>query len=398
MAAKKHHIFLIPGFFGFANIGDLLYFAHVRKFLAAACRRLGMEAEITAVKTFPTSSIRLRAERLFETIVANASHDDGDIHLIGHSSGGLDARLVATPKVVLNTSLDVEPFAARIKNIVTISTPHYGTPVASFFTTIFGQKLLRIMSLSTIYVLRFEKLPVSVLLQLGALLTRWDERIGWKNNIADELYSRLLADFSPERRYAIQHFFEEVGNDQALLTQLTPEGMDIFNAATANRAETRYGSVVHYARPPGVISTLAVGLDPYGQSTHAVYYAMHQFASRMPDQHLPVLNEQQADGLLNAYGTIPSRKANDGMVPTLSQVWGELIHATRADHLDVVGHFNDHTTNPPHIDWLTTGTGFDRLSFEALWSDIARFIVGQKPLIRRPRTETGQHLQFLARS
>jgi hypothetical protein len=50
------------------------------------------------------------------------------------------------------------------------------------------------------------------------------------------------------------------------------------------------------------------------------------------------------------------------------------VHATWADHLDVVGHFDDPAHEPPHFDWLATGTGFGRAHFVRLWTDVAAFI------------------------
>jgi hypothetical protein len=59
-----------------------------------------------------------------------------------------------------------------------------------------------------------------------------------------------------------------------------------------------------------------------------------------------------------------------------SQTWGHVIHSAVADHLDVLGHFRDAAHKPPHVDWLVSGSGFDRRRFEALWADVARFLVG----------------------
>jgi hypothetical protein len=80
--------------------------------------------------------------------------------------------------------------------------------------------------------------------------------------------------------------------------------------------------------------------------------------------------------LRGAYRALPSAVANDGIVPTLSQTWGQVIHAAVADHLDVLGHFRDAAHEPPHVDWLVSGSGFDRGRFEALWGDVVRFLVG----------------------
>jgi len=85
---------------------------------------------------------------------------------------------------------------------------------------------------------------------------------------------------------------------------------------------------------------------------------------------------------------MPSPDANDGIVPTRSQVWGHVVHAAVADHLDVLGHFRDAAHHPPHVDWLVSGSGFDRVRFEALWADVAHFLVGDassQPKRRRPR-------------
>ncbi len=51
-----------------------------------------------------------------------------------------------------------------------------------------------------------------------------------------------------------------------------------------------------------------------------------------------------------------------------------VIAAVRGDHLDVIGHFNDPAPSPPHFDWLTSGTGFDRAHFEQVWREVAAFI------------------------
>ena len=62
------------------------------------------------------------------------------------------------------------------------------------------------------------------------------------------------------------------------------------------------------------------------------------------------------------------------MVPTLSQVHGEIIRAVWADHHDVIGHFDHPTHVPPHFDWVASGTGFTRARFEAVWRDVATFV------------------------
>src|SRR5581483_7833775 len=253
------------------------------------------------------------------------------------------------------------------------ATPHHGTPVASFFTTLLGQRLLQLLSLTTIYVLRFGHLPIAVVLRLGAAFARFDRHLGVNSALLDQLFGQLLADFSSGRRQAIGRLLGEIGKDQDQMLQLAPEAMDTFDALARPRPGVRSGCVVTQARPPGVGSTLLAGLDPAAQATHAIYQALYRLASRSGATQYPPTTRPQARALVRAYGAPPTPAANDGVVPTLSQVWGDVVHAARADHLDVVGHFHGPEHVPPHVDWLTTGTGFSRADFEALWADVARY-------------------------
>ena len=110
--ASKVHVALVPGFFGFANLGDLAYFGHVHAFLNGAYRARGIEPVLHVVKTHPTASVVRRTARLLETLATDAA-DDAPIHLVGHSSGGLDCRLLLMPGVELPGPHAVEPIAAR---------------------------------------------------------------------------------------------------------------------------------------------------------------------------------------------------------------------------------------------------------------------------------------------
>jgi len=92
----RHHIYLVPGFFGFTNLGEIKYFAHVIDFLERRSRALGVRAEIHVVRTHPTASLPQRAVRVLETIGETMGRE-GAVHVIGHSSGGLDARLLVAP-------------------------------------------------------------------------------------------------------------------------------------------------------------------------------------------------------------------------------------------------------------------------------------------------------------
>ncbi|WP_224365023.1 esterase/lipase family protein [Hyalangium versicolor] len=381
----KHHIYLVPGFFGFTNLGELVYFGHVRDFLQAECARRGVEAEVVAIRSHPTASIRQRSVDLLQGIQATAGMDEGAIHLIGHSTGGLDSRLFVSPTASLREGLQLDPYASRVRTVVTVSTPHAGTPLASFFMGLFGQQILKLLSLFTVYVLRFGRLPLKVAFRLGHLLSRADgQLLGWKQTILDQLFDQLLGDFSADRREAVSRFLADVGNDTSLIPQLTPEGIDLFNAGCEDRPGVRYGSVVTQARAPSLRTRVSAGLDPYAQITHTVYAFLYGQTLRMPLNQIPLHTAEQTAALVQAFGALPGPQACDGIVPTRSQVYGKVIGAVRADHLDAIGHFDQPSHQPPHVDWLISGSGFRRPQFEKVWKSVVDFVL-EEPVSTAPR-------------
>jgi len=371
--AGRHHVILVPGFFGFVNLGDFAYFGHVRDFLAEVGPAHGLDGEIRVSLTEPTSPLERRAAMLAETVSALLDSAGGRISLVGHSSGGLDARLLLTPGIALPTGADVERCAASVTAVVTVSTPHHGTPLAQHFNTLFGQKLLALLSLATAYTLRTGRLPLSFVLRLARLLRRADAR---PSGVVDQLFLQLLGDFSGKRRQAIEDFFHTVGSHQGLGGQLSPAKMEGFNASTPDRAGVRYGSVVSRARPPGARSLIGAGFGPYAQATHALFAVLYRFAAGRPGDPPTQLTSNEKALLRQSYGKVPDHRANDGIVPTLSQLWGDVVAAVWADHHDVIGHFRGKTRVPRHFDWVASGTGFDRPHFELLWRKVAAFLAG----------------------
>lgn len=370
----RHHVFLVPGFFGFDNLGDLAYFAHVTSALAAPLRVAGIEPRLHVVKTLPTASLRQRAALLVAELHEGAGGDDWPIHLVGHSSGGLDARLAVTPEVALPGAIAAEPLARRVRTVVTVSTPHQGTPVAAFFSSLLGQQMLEVFSVATSYALRTGRLPAEALGRLAAFFVRPSAETAPRSPALTALQARLLDDFSSEQRAPLESFVAQIVRDQDLLPQITPAAMDLFNAGTGDRAGVRYGSVVSRVAAGGLRGFLTAGLSPYAQASHLLFACVSRLAARMPgDRELP-LDAAQRTALRRDLRADPTRQDNDGIVPTLSQPWGELIRAVTADHLDAIGHFHHPTHVPPHFDWLTSGSGFTRKQFLALWEDVARFL------------------------
>lgn len=111
-------IVFVHGFLGFSEIPllwwPIRYFRHARECLAER----GLTASFPSVP--PAGSIEARA-RVLSAFLGTLSAPR--IHLIAHSMGGLDCRYVAH-------ALDPQH---RIHSVITIGTPHRGTPVASWF-------------------------------------------------------------------------------------------------------------------------------------------------------------------------------------------------------------------------------------------------------------------------
>jgi hypothetical protein len=387
----RHHVVLVPGFFGFGSLGELTYFVGVKPALERAFQRLSLNVEVVEVPTLPTASIRHRAARVHETLAGVAEAGDGPIHVVGHSTGGLDARLAITP----TSSLPVtKRFYAheRLRTLVTICAPHFGTPLASFFGSVAGYPLLKLVAGVSTAALTHAHVPIGIGLRALRWLSRADDLLGFDRTIADDLFERVIADFSPERRAELIAFIEGIAKDQSLIFQLTPAGCDLINACTADPDSLRYGSVVCSAPSPRLSSLVALEHNPYAHSMHALYVALHRIVSASSDkERYPDPAPQQRTALEAAFGQYPEPSWSDGIVPTLSQIWGEVIHGARADHLDVVGHYGSHRRELSTTDWLPSRSGFDDTAFEALWSAVATFITeeARKTDVPRHRENVG---------
>ncbi|MBN1772456.1 MAG: triacylglycerol lipase [Deltaproteobacteria bacterium] len=372
----RHAVFLVPGFFGFARLGGIRYFRHVRQQLEAAFALVGHEVEVFAVHTLPTASIRRRARLLVDAMVEAKVERFERVHVIGHSTGGLDARLLVTPGVALGR--DVDHFEDAVHSVVTISAPHHGTPIAAFFTQVAGKHLL--WALTLVLIVSLGGVGGRSLAWAGRLLgwlTQLDDLLGLDDTVADYFAEKLLADFTPERREEVRSFLEEVERDRGSLLQLTPEAMDIFNAAVADHPRVRYWSYLTAAPRPGPRVVRAHLFRPKFYASYPVFSAMHALARGGSELYpLPELPEALAPAAVRAFGGIPDGRDNDGVVPVLSQPWGEVAGLVRADHLDVCGHFAGGASGRKHTDWLSSGADFGWDDFVALYRDVAGRLLG----------------------
>ncbi|MES1176326.1 MAG: triacylglycerol lipase [Myxococcales bacterium] len=371
--SPTHHVLLIPGLFGFGKFGELSYFNGVKEAIQESFASIGLSVTVTEVPTLPMASIRWRAARVLETLAQVAAKSDGPIHLVGHSTGGLDARLAIAPTASLPSSVVFDAYD-RVHTLVTVCAPHYGTPVATYFTRPVGRFLIRTVGRYLIFMLERGRVPLKLMLRLGYWVVRARDPFRKRRNAFDYLYEKLLNDLSESRITELATFLKAVVKDQSLLFQLTPAGCDLLNACTAD-PKIAYASVVARATPPSWRNAWRSLWDLYAQLMFPVFAFLYRVAKR-DELGAPALTELQELQLGQAGQPVPARSDSDGLVPTLSQVWGPVLYFAQADHLDVVGQFGVSSRAAATGDWIPSYSPFGREQFLELWSKVARFIAG----------------------
>jgi triacylglycerol lipase len=231
-----------------------------------------------------------------------------------------------------------------------------------------------LFGLLSVHSLRLAGRPLATTLSLGRLVARIDELIRLRESAIDRVYALLADPLSSERLRPLEEFCAAVRADQSLIRQLSPEAMAGFEARVRGNPDVRYASVLTRARPPRLRGTVELGFSPIAQVSHALYQGLYRLTATQDPRTFAELRDDQRRALLDTYGKVPDPRANDGLVPTRSQIHASVIHVARADHHDVIGYFGDRHHDPPHIDWVATGCGFRWPDFDRLWTDVARFM------------------------
>lgn len=374
--AALHRVYLIPGMFGFGKLAGYDYFEHVERELALRLDRSGVPFRIEVVPTPPTASIRRRARVVAEAVHRASGGDDGPIHLLGHSTGGLDARLLASPTVDIGVTPAELAWRKRLHTVVTINTPHFGTPLAQFFATVSGTRLLYALSLLTVTTLKLGGPPMTVFSTLVAAIGGLDEALGIDVHLLDRATELLLRFVGDRNRDEVRTWLDGIRVDQGGIIQISPEAMDLFNAATENCDGVRYGCLASAAPAPTPMRFASRVRSPYAAFSAAIYTTLYTVAARVHEGYPYATPDTDAARMIEiATGKPPDPRLSDGIVPSLSMLWGKLLWFGRGDHLDVVGHFHDDARPTLHTDWLSCGASFDRPRFAAEMDAVARFLL-----------------------
>lgn len=189
--------------------------------------------------------------------------------------------------------------------------------------------------------------------------------------------TELLLRFVDERgRADVREMLHKIRIDQGGVIQITPEAMDLFNAAAEDAPHVRYASTVSAGPAPAPARLGRKIRSPYAAMTAAMYATLWGITSRHPQRYpYARLTRPTQERIEAALGHPVDDTTNDGVVPTLSMVWGRILWAGEGDHLDLLGHFQDDVTPRRHIDWLTSGSRFTRARFESLLDAVASFLL-----------------------
>jgi triacylglycerol lipase len=377
----QHRVYFSPGMFGFGKLGSYTYFAHVERELTARFAAAGHELVSHVIEDLPTASIRRRSTRLAEVVQRTATASDV-IHLLGHSTGGLDARFVASPS---NTSIPANALAwlPRLRTITTMNTPHYGTPLASFFATSNGQRVLAALSMLTFAGLTLGATPLRATSVVLGFLQRGDLAIPFKLLMLDRAVESVVSAVEDAGSPEVRSFLTAIEDDQGSMLQLSPESMDLVAAGFADRPGVRYQATAAVSPAPTPRRWLQTIGHPSRALSLSLFYALHRITANIDKRYPCHAHDNTPPARAAAYdaqarqaiGRVPSLADNDGVVPFRSQLWGTLVWSGIGDHLDVLGHYRDDRDDLPpehrHHDWLTSGSEFSNAQFMALMDAIA---------------------------
>jgi triacylglycerol lipase len=385
------HVYLVPGFMGFHSFGSMNYFRRVPELLAELLAERGLpDAVIRECPTVPAGSIARRAQRALSYIAETGGHNADSVHVIGHSTGGLDARLLAAPGVRLAPGTLEEQIGARIRSVITLSTPHFGAPLAY---VLMSQPVRRSLQYAGWFGGsnrgRLAAMAVSRLVQVVA---RSDDWMGRTDTALDSFVAKVLQRVTLQADDPMWEYLTEMSQDQGATVQLTMEALHLFNAAVADRPGTRYSCVIAVAPPPTYSFPRRDSVSAVKLASRVAYWALYGIARRASRQYPYTAMDVEQMNWSGFSSPLPITKtSSDGVVPCQSQAYGKILDVVLGDHLDVVGQFPN-AGGDPHADWLPSGAGFDEARFRHVWSKVAQEIVDAEAHVEAPAAPALQQL------
>jgi hypothetical protein len=431
-------IVLIPGFAGFDALGQLEYYAGVTPLFSVWQRRRPERAAVALhyFDNFPTASVAVRAGRLASFLakrVARGEISSNDsIALVGHSTGGLDIRHlirdlahIRQPILVdggADNALPVNPkeILRRVKRIVFLSVPQWGTNIADWVTArtwerqLVVGKLRATVAASQVPLLdTLERLlagSAANLLKAGLVYALQD---ALREAEADTPRNEMGTAMAQEAASVLQLWLRHITSDFRAIDDLTswsPHGDDRSPAHYTAQGRREEEAVWKQHRI-GVRSYATRGPNPFrfthtpvpvwellkpwtgpecdlerktSAATDIVYRACYRACAAGPFDFPPCPDPPTATHLLKGLSEPVALWDNDGIVNTASMLWpnGEETLLLDADHMDIVGHYHDVEARPGSdrkfqaYNLLKSGSDVERRNspaFEKVWEGVFDF-------------------------
>jgi pimeloyl-ACP methyl ester carboxylesterase len=364
----RDHLILVPGFFGFACLGGetLCYFARVREALEKGLElNPGALKEVTtALSPPPVGSLQSRVKCLADQVLRildGGAAGERRVHLIGHSTGGLAARLLLNrlyaPRVIESEATRERLFAA-VASATAISAPMHGSPFAAnvpvarpVFATLHLYALLSSLK-------RLKLLQQSPVVSLGRFVAAQAPPL-------DDL-PQLLAGLPQGLIEDVAVYLAHIGEDSSLLHDLDPAQMVRTNQEIAGGDQHPIRQLMTVSPPPSVHLDHAL--------ERGIYAVCYLASSPWRHPRYPMEKLRAMSWIGPAGPDLLTNLGGDGVVPVsyqhlpvLPEPPGLPPRVVLADHLDVIGHVDDVLEV-----FFKSDAGFDRARFEALWAEVAR--------------------------
>ncbi|MBS2030618.1 MAG: hypothetical protein JST54_22130 [Deltaproteobacteria bacterium] len=327
---------LVPGFLGFDHLGERTYFADrfIGGLRGGLQARLGRAVPVIPLPTLPVSSLAERQRALTGHLAKlDANLGASTWHLLGHSTGGVDAALLTRKNALVDGPKgtifgDAPPAAPRLGSVITLSAPHYGT----------GLALAPLAKL-----IAGGKPNVAGLADLA--------RIGIDALQRDRFWTRLQFMVSTAKEGNPLEFVMHLLFGDALAHDLTPQVSGALTA-TSNRGDVPISCVATLAPPPN------------DRTEDHLYRDLWHWSATDDGEQVQVPPQPDFERA-RRIGSPPAgpiaAKDNDSIVNTVRQVDGTLLALVGGDHTDVLGrYFRADPVDGKVIDpgLITSGAGF----------------------------------------
>ncbi|MGO9833776.1 MAG: esterase/lipase family protein [Polyangiaceae bacterium] len=356
-------VVLVPGFLGFSVFGRFPYFAdRVPASLAAVLReKWGRDVSVVPASTVPTGPLRNRIETLAAFIGRLQTLGGKRFHLVGHSTGGVDAQLLMTTAPFWGGDWSDDARAARegVLSVVTISAPHYGTclldsTVAEFVShpKVAGA-LPFLKATGPLFSLAFKDLS-----QIDTLLNVNTKQLpdAWRFVLSVMRHHELLDELKPA---AMQSLRATVEPDPRAKVTCFATGADV-QEGPGRKSDAFYKELNAFGHVDDREPTVPAVLDNVSRIADAPQSVWIRNPTTAPFQIEP--------------GT------NDGIVNTARQVLpgATLAGVVVADHADVLGdydRFDLATDQPMNTGIFRSGADFGDDQFVELYRRVAAAMV-----------------------